>query len=308
MPLISSFDTKSDLTRVCVALGVPATFFTSRHERFTGDEALAILLSRLAYPCCLFDLHLRWGRSTTSLSCCINELGDHLFLRWKHLFEFRPSFHSPERLSHYATCIAAAGSPIKDIWGFIDGTFVGICHPQEDQGAAYNGHKKHHGLKFQAVITPDGLLAPVFGPVEGRRADGGVLEMSKLEDICRSHAHRPDGGQLFLYGDPAYGVSDTILSGVHRVGDLSEQERTFNYSMSQLRQSVEWGFGHVVNTFGFVDYDKGLKVGLQPVGKLYLLAILFTNIRTILYGSKVSHKFQCSPPTLEQFLVPETSV
>ncbi|CAE6518118.1 unnamed protein product [Rhizoctonia solani] len=43
--LVTRFDTKSDLTKVRIALGVPKTFLTSRRERFTGDEALAVLLS-----------------------------------------------------------------------------------------------------------------------------------------------------------------------------------------------------------------------------------------------------------------------
>ncbi|EUC67529.1 DDE family endonuclease [Rhizoctonia solani AG-3 Rhs1AP] len=164
--LVTRFDTKSDLTKVRIALGVPETFSTSRRERFTGNEALAVLLSRLAYPCRLSDLQLRWGRSETALSRCINELGELLFHQWKHLFEFRPLFYTPERLSHYAACIKAAGSPLDDIWGFIDGTIIDICRPETDQEIVYNGYKKHHALKFQAVATPDGLLGPIFGPVE----------------------------------------------------------------------------------------------------------------------------------------------
>ncbi|KAG8700150.1 hypothetical protein FRC08_004872 [Ceratobasidium sp. 394] len=44
------FETKADLSQVRIQLGIPSNFVTSQHERFTGDEALAILLSRLVYP------------------------------------------------------------------------------------------------------------------------------------------------------------------------------------------------------------------------------------------------------------------
>lgn len=289
---------------VRVALGIPETFHTSERDRFTGDESLAILLSRLAYPCRLFDLQSKWGRSEAALSRCVSDLSDFLFDRWKHLFRYRPAFYTPDRLEHYAACIVAAGSPLDDIWGFIDGTVLEICRPGDDQGVVYNGHKRHHALKFQAVVSPDGLMGPIFGPVEGRRADSGILEMSGLEDICVTFAQGSGGRQLFVYGDPAYGTSNAVISGVKRIGDLTEDEREFNRQMSKVRQSVEWGFGNVIKNFSFVDYDKSLRLGLQPVGQLYLLAILFTNIRTLLYSSEVSQKFQCAPPTLHEYLFP----
>lgn len=225
-----------------------------------------------------------------------------MFDNWRPLLNFNPKFHTPERLDHYAACIATAGSPIFDIWGFIDGTIKEMCRPVEDQDVVYNGYKKHHALKYQAVVTPDGFLCPVYGPVEGRRADGGVLEMSGLDELCQIHARGVDGRQLFVYGDPAYGLSDTVISGMKKLGDLTETEREFNRRMSKLRQSVEWGFGNVSNHFAYVDYSKSLKLGRQPVGRLYLLSVIFTNIRTTMYPSEISTKFQCAPPVLEEYL------
>ena len=29
----------------------------------------------------------------------------------------------------------------------------------------YNGHKRAHGLKFQSVVIPNGLIAHLYGPV-----------------------------------------------------------------------------------------------------------------------------------------------
>ena len=37
-----------------------------------------------------------------------------------------------------------------------------------------------HALKFQAITAPDGLITHLFGPVEGRRHDSGVLGESGL--------------------------------------------------------------------------------------------------------------------------------
>ena len=53
--------------------------------------------------------------------------------------------------------------------GFIDGTVRACSRPQISQRMLYNGHKRHHALKYHAVSTPNGLIANLFGPVEGKR-------------------------------------------------------------------------------------------------------------------------------------------
>ena len=40
--------------------------------------------------------------------------------------------------------------------------------------------KKTHALKFQKVSTPNGLIANLYGPVEGRRHDCTMLQMPGL--------------------------------------------------------------------------------------------------------------------------------
>ena len=46
----------------------------------------------------------------------------------------------------------------------------------------YNGHKRVHAIKFQSVVAPNGLIANLFGPVEGRRHDSGK---ESPDQICR---------------------------------------------------------------------------------------------------------------------------
>lgn len=42
-----------------------------------------------------------------------------------------------------------------------------------------------HGIKFQSVVAPKGLIASLFGPVEGRRHDSGMLADSG--DFCKNY-------------------------------------------------------------------------------------------------------------------------
>ena len=66
--------------------------------------------------------------------------------------------------------------------------------------------------------------------------------------------------------------------------------------MSEVRVSVEWLFGDVVNYFKFLDFKKNLKICLSAVGKMYITCALMRNARACLYGSTTSEFFQMSPP------------
>ena len=73
--------------------------------------------------------------------------------------------------------------------------------------------------------------------------------------------------------------------------------------MSTIRESVEWGFNKIVQLFGYLDFKKNLKIGMQPVGKYYKVAAILTNCHTCLYGSQTSTFFNCPPPLLEEYIV-----
>ena len=67
--------------------------------------------------------------------------------------------------------------------------------------------KKYYNifLLMQSVVTPNGLVAHMFGPTEGKRHDAFMLISSGLtEKPCQFEQRN---GQLYvIYGDPAYGI------------------------------------------------------------------------------------------------------
>lgn len=67
--------------------------------------------------------------------------------------------------------------------GFIDGTVLGVARPKGymRQLVVYEGHKKKHNIKYQAVKTPDGIILHAYGHVEGRRHDWFTYVSSGLE-------------------------------------------------------------------------------------------------------------------------------
>ena len=140
----------------------------------------------------------------------------------------------------------------------------------------------------------------MFGPIEGRRHDAYMLSESGIQNKLQ-RLTQPNGQPYLLYGDPAYGVSQNVISAF-RGPQLTPAEIEFNKSMSSVRVSVEWTFGKITQLFAFLDFKKNLKLFLQPVGKYYLVGTLLTNCHTCLYDSQTSTYFMMPPPSLEVYL------
>jgi len=128
---------------------------------------------------------------------------------------FQHDWLSPASLQTFANAIHDAGAPYNSCWGFVDGTFRPVCKPGTQQRLLYNGHKRVHAITFQAIAIPNGLIANLFGPLEGRRHDSGMLADSGLLNELQLHSHSPTGDQLCIYGDLGY-----VLSFNHRIKEL----------------------------------------------------------------------------------------
>ncbi|XP_022793676.1 uncharacterized protein LOC111332581 [Stylophora pistillata] len=147
----------------------------------------------------------------------------------------------------------------------------------------YNGHKRVHALKFQAVALPNGLIRQLFGPVEGKKHDAAMLADSDLLTILEQYAVSPTGQAMCIYGDPAYPLRVNLMAPF-RGAALTAQMEAFNKSMSNVRTSVEWLFGDIVEYFKFMDFKKNLKIGLSSIGKLYVVCALLRNALTCQAG------------------------
>ena len=87
---------------------------------------------------------------------------------------------SPPNLQSFADAIHNKGAALNTCQGFVNGKVRPICRPGRNQQLVYNGHKRVHALKFQSAVAPNGILANLYGPGEGRRHDSAILAMSGL--------------------------------------------------------------------------------------------------------------------------------
>ncbi len=254
----------------------------------------------MAYPNRLGDLTHLFGRSKSELSLIFNEVIDHVYEGFGCLISsLDVRFLNHDHIQRYADTVHRQGVPLTRCWGFIDGTARPICRPGQHQRVVFSGHKRCHVLKFQSIVIPNGLIANLFGPIEGRRHDSGMLAESQLLEQLEARmtiAEEP----YYLYGDPAYPVRPHLMAPFK--GHLTDEEKLFNKSMSKVRECVEWGFGKIVQYWAFLDFKKNLKLALQPVGKYYLVGALLTNCHTCLYGSLTGSYFGMQPPTLHDYL------
>ena len=153
-----------------------------------------------------------------------------------------------------------------------------------------------HALKFQSIVAPNGLIANLFGPVEGCRHDSAMLAMSQTYPQMQQFSRDQNGRPMCIYGDPAY-PHQPQLQGPFKGNNLTPLQKQYN----KVRASVEWVFGDIVNYFASMDFKKKLKVGLSAVGKMYIVCALLANAHTCLYKSMTSTFFDLDPPIIENY-------
>ena len=113
-----------------------------------------------------------------------------------------------------------------------------ISRPGIHQRVLYNGRKRYHALKFQSVVAPNGLIANLYGPVEGKRYDSGMLMDPGLLNQLQQYSFGQNQRPLSIYGDPVYPLRVHLQVGF-KGARLSQQQVDWNTRMSEVRVSVE---------------------------------------------------------------------
>ena len=160
---------KNDIYRLANALRIPERFVLSNRCVEDGVQALVVFLARMAYPNRLTYLEFLFNRPKTTISMIIQAVLDHIYDNFSD--KISNLAQREDHFQEYADVIHAKGAPLKNCIGFVDGTVRPLCRPVRFQRTCYNGHKRVHAIKFQSVVTPDGLISHLYGPIEGRRHD-----------------------------------------------------------------------------------------------------------------------------------------
>ncbi|CAB1116004.1 unnamed protein product [Ectocarpus sp. CCAP 1310/34] len=271
-------------------------------QRIPARLGLAVTLWRLAAPTTLLRDRLFWGMGETLVCEVFNVTVEAIYERWGHLVDELQVDAILPKIDSFCEAIQECGAPLDRCWAFIDGTIRKICRPRRWQRLYYNGWKRLHALKYQAVDTPDGIIRQLWGPMLGRRHDVTLLGQSGLLAVMMDSFNDAEGEPYYIYGDPAYHVSPWLQAPFK--GVLTPDQAEFNAAMSRVRVTVEWGFGRIVALWPYVDYHKKQQVGLSAcgLGKQYAVAGILTNCHNCFYPNSTAQYFDLQPPTLDEYL------
>ena len=244
----------------------------------------------------------RFGRPVPQLSMIASEMTNFVYdMYHEKLNSFQQQWLAPAELEKFAQTIHNIGAPLRNCWGFVDGTVRQICRPGEMQRTVYNGHKRVHAIKFQAIATANGLVANLYVPVEGKLHASGMLADSAILLLLQQYSINQNGNRLCIYGELAHPLRPKLQTPFNNP-QLNPQQAAYNTALSKARVGVEWVFGDIANFFKFLDFKKNLKLGFSPIGKMCIVCAFLMNIHTCMYGCMTFSYFNIDPPTVQEYL------
>lgn len=225
--------TQQDVQTLVEVLQLPEEINAENGVKEGRVTAFCMLLKHFVYPARLADVEMQFGWERTRFLHISRETASIIFHRWKHLLRFDPHRLTRQKLQEFALVMMNRGCPLDVISAIIDGTLRRNARPVRNQRIIYNGWKRVHALKYHCLVSPDGIVIHVYGPVEGHRHNETLYKQSGLEDLLEKHFWTPDGQPLFIYSDPAYGTGTHIMSPWKGV-NLDNDKHRFNVLMSRV--------------------------------------------------------------------------
>ena len=136
--------------------------------------------------------------------------------------------------------------------GVVDGTHIPIVSPSECPADDYD-RKGWHSIIMQGMVDNVGRFTEVYIGWPGRVHDARVFVNSSLHKRGQDGTLFPDcketicGKQipLLVLGDPAYPLLSWLMKAFPDNGNLSRQQKTFNYRLSRARVVVEHAYGRL---------------------------------------------------------------
>jgi hypothetical protein len=296
---------RQDIDRVRALLGIPEVVCTHNRDCIPGFLAFCMVLYKLSWPRRMSDLRDTFGGTKQRCSRIVNHVVVFLYLR------FYPKMSTLDRMRYtddYLLYLCSAGllkhEVMDNIWGFIDATIRPCARPVRFQKVVYNGKNRVHSIKFQSIVSWDGMIAHLSGPWAGARHDSGIFNESPLPVVLGSLPCVPSPGNppVALYADEGYALSPRIFVP-YADGRVCARHAAFNHRMSQSRITVEWGYHMVLRSWTSLDFKRNLKIFKSPIGAYYAIAVLLTNIQSCLATyNDITLYAGTSPPSVEEYL------
>lgn len=298
---------------------IPSNIKIQRYK-FTADEVVMISLSRLSYPLRWADIKDRFpDKCRKALKLAFYWFLEFCIVNWGYLVLNNREYWVPRMVdSAEAIRIKLSELPREDwrivvppadqqggfsIFAFIDNTMISMSRPgggpitdgesaprvsKEVQQAWWTGWKKLHGMKWQSITMANGMDFEIWGPVSVRHPDAYTLNHSKIEEKLEQ-CQQGNNLQFKIHGDSAYFDDEYLATGGGR-------------GMASVRESIEWSYKDLKNTWKVCEWKICLKLKNQPIAKMMLVCFILKNVLTTFYGCQTAEYFQCMPPTFDDYI------
>ena len=290
---------KTDIFTLKDVLNIPEEVTCSRRLAVSGTEALCVLLQRFSHPVKFDNMEARFGRPANQLRKIASAITNMVYNKHRHrLSSLQQEWLSPVNLQRYAEAIHAAGSPLDNCWGFVYGSLIQVA--ATPKARIYNGSKRISDMKFQSVVAPNGLIAHLYGPLEGKRHDCTMLRESELLPQLELYSRSLTGNPLCIYGDMKYPMRQQLQMPFHGE-DLHPAQQAYNTSMASLTKGVQWVFDDINGYLNFMDFKRNAPTEFGAVKKAFIVCAILRNVHTCLYKSTTTDFFGVSPPSIQDY-------
>lgn len=283
-------------------LGLPEQLeLTSCKTTLDSKMALFLFLHRMADGCRYFVMATMYGYHTSVLSESWRVLLATLGAVAAEALTLKPlRAEKLETLVESVREMTGRG----DFVAFIDGTAYAIARPGENQHLYYSGRTRKHEVRYQVVVTPDGIIREASPEFFGRAHDRSILRSTEYAERGLILKGR-DGRQLYTYGDSGYRPEEGCVKASHRPyinRPVGPEQREDNARMATARIAIENIFSRLVNLWKILVMKFKLRLNCESE-KIVHIAFFLTNVITCLErGNQISQRFNVYPPTAAEYI------
>ena len=125
---------EADIYKLCSLLQFPEKVISTSRVTSTDLECIYIMLRRLAYPNRLKDVeNILGGRHQSEISVLCTYAVQHVYNTHRHLLLNINQTWIIDNIPLFAEAITNAGSPLTNLWEFVNGTVRPIRRPTNNQ-------------------------------------------------------------------------------------------------------------------------------------------------------------------------------
>ncbi|XP_063436630.1 putative nuclease HARBI1 [Mytilus trossulus] len=152
--------------------------------------------------------------------------------------------------------------------GAIDGTHIPIRAPKEYH-ENYINRKSFHSIILQGICDHNMHFLDVFSGWPGSVHDSRVFKNSLIFNKFENDSANMFFGNSHLLGDSAYGLQNWLMTPYKDYGNLTRNQRKYNFVHSSTRMVIEHAFGALKGRFrrlkylDILDIQKAVEVSLS---------------------------------------------